>query len=197
MNVLLNIFLSIDWYEKILKVDWSSVFETKESLLEIFIRGSIMYLVMFALLRIFRRQAGSVGIADLLVIVVIADAAQNGMAGDSKSVTEAVLLIVTIVLWDYVFDLLGYKSKFFERILEPKALHLVKNGRLLRQNMKSEMITYDELMSQMRQEGIEEISQVKQACLETDGHFSFIKKGDGNDIKSKEESNEKKRNVVN
>jgi uncharacterized membrane protein YcaP (DUF421 family) len=183
MNVLLNILLTIDWYEKILKVDWSSVFETKESLLEIFIRGSVMYLVMFVLLRIFRRQAGSVGIADLLVIVVIADAAQNGMAGDSKSVTEAVLLIVTIVLWDYAFDLLGYRSKFFERILQPKALHVIKDGRLLRQNMKSEMITYDELMSAMRQQGIEEVTQIKQACLESDGHFSFIKK-DGGEVQS-------------
>src|SRR5215208_6615872 len=104
--------------DRIFQIDWQSIFVPHESLLEIFIRGTVMYLVMFALLRIFRRQAGSVGIADLLVIVVIADAAQNGMAGDSKSVTEAILLIVTIVLWDYILDLLGYKSKFFARILE-------------------------------------------------------------------------------
>lgn len=178
MNVLFNLLLIFDWYEKFLKVDWDAVFYTKESVLEIVIRGSIMYLVMFALLRIFRRQAGSVGIADLLVIVIIADAAQNGMAGDSKSVTEAVILIVTIVLWDYLFDLLGYKSKFFERILEPKALPVIKDGKLLRENMKSEMITYDEIISQMRQQGIESISEVKQSCLESDGHFSFIKKED-------------------
>src|SRR5215203_5246877 len=138
------------------------MFVPTESILEVMIRGTIMYLGMYALLRVFRRQSGSVGIADLLVIVVIADAAQNGMAGDSKSVTEAVLLIVTIVGWDYVFDLLGYKSKFFERILDPKVLHLIKDGKLVRQNMKSEMITYDELKSQMRLQGIEDISDVKQ-----------------------------------
>lgn len=178
---------------KIFEIDWQSMFVPTESLLEIFLRGTIMYWVMFALLRIFRRQAGSIGIADLLVIVVIADAAQNGMAGDSKSVTEAVLLIVTIVLWDYVFDLLGYRSKFFERILQPEALHLIKNGRLLRQNMKSEMITYDELVSQMRQQGIEDVSDVKQACLESDGHFSFIKKEDDGE----QQSNPKGKNPVN
>ena len=177
---------------KIFEIDWQSVFVPTESLLEIILRGTIMYWVMFALLRIFRRQAGSVGIADLLVIVVIADAAQNGMAGDSKSVTEAVLLIVTIVLWDYVFDLLGYKSKLFERLLEPKPLPLVKDGRLLRQNMKSEMITYDELTSQMRQQGIENIDDVKSACLESDGHFSFIKKDDG-----EQQSNPKSKKTVN
>jgi uncharacterized membrane protein YcaP (DUF421 family) len=178
---------------KIFEIDWQSMFVPTESLFEIFLRGTIMYWVMFALLRIFRRQAGSIGIADLLVIVVIADAAQNGMAGDSKSVTEAVLLIVTIVVWDYVFDLLGYKSKFFERILEPKALHLIKEGRLLRQNMKSEMITYDEIMSQMRQQGIDKIGDVKQACLESDGHFSFIKKEDDGE----RQSNPKGKNPVN
>lgn len=178
---------------KFFEIDWQSIFVPTESLLEIFIRGTIMYWVMFALLRIFRRQAGSIGIADLLVIVVIADAAQNGMAGDSKSVTEAVLLIVTIVLWDYVFDLLGYRSKFFQRILEPKALPIVENGRLLRQNMKSEMITYDEIMSQMRQQGIENIGDVKRACLESDGHFSFIKKdADGDE----EQSNPKDKKAV-
>jgi len=178
---------------KFFEIDWQSVFVPTESLLEIFVRGTIMYVVMFALLRIFRRQAGSVGIADLLVIVVIADAAQNGMAGESKSVTEAVLLIVTIVLWDYAFDLLGYKSKFFERILEPKALPIIKDGRLLRENMKSEMITYDEIMSQMRQQGIENISDVKQGCLESDGHFSFIKKDD----KGEEPSNSDAKRTVN
>ncbi|HEY8559269.1 MAG TPA: YetF domain-containing protein [Pyrinomonadaceae bacterium] len=173
-----------DFFDKLLKVDWRAVFVPTESLLEIFIRGTILFLVMFALLRIFRRQAGAVGIADLLVIVVIADAAQNGMAGESKSVTEAVLLIGTIVFWDYVLDLLGYKSRFFEQILAPKALTVIEDGRLLRQNMKSEMITYDELTSQMRQQGIENVSDVKRACLESDGHFSFIKKDEGGERSS-------------
>ena len=79
------------------KIDWQSMFVPTESVLEVIIRGTIMYVGMFALLRIFRRQAGAIGIADLLVIVVIADAAQNGMAGESKSITEALLLISTIV----------------------------------------------------------------------------------------------------
>ncbi len=161
---------------KFFEIDWQSVFVPTESLLEIFIRGTIMYWIMFALLRIFRRQAGSVGIADLLVIVVIADAAQNGMAGDSKSVTEAVLLISTIVLWDYVFDWLGFRSKLFRRILEPKQLKIIENGRYLRDNMRRELITADEIMTQLRQNDIERVEDVKAGYLESDGHFSFIKK---------------------
>lgn len=162
------------------------------SLLEPLIRGSLMYLGMFAILRIFRRQAGSISIADLLLIVIIADAAQNGMAGEAKSVTEAMLLIGTIVFWDYFLDFLGFRSAFFSRILEPRPVVLVKNGRILRNNLKTEMITEDELMSQLRQRGIEDIADVKECCLESNGEFSVIRfDGDTN------QDNKKKTSAVN
>src|SRR5215216_1760895 len=126
------------------------MFVPTESILEVIIRGTIMYLGMFALLRVFRRQAGSVGIADLLVIVVIADAAQNGMAGDSKSITEALLLISTIVLWDWFFDWLGFRSPFWERVLQPPPLLLIENGRVIKKNLDQEFIKEDDLLAQLR-----------------------------------------------
>jgi uncharacterized membrane protein YcaP (DUF421 family) len=137
-----------------------------------------MYLAIFVLLRIFRRQAGSFSIADLIVIVIIADAAQNGMAGDSKSVTESLLLIGTIIFWNYFLDWLGFQSKSFRRILDPEKLPVVEDGKFLRENMRRELITTDELMSQMRESGIEHVSEIKTAHLESDGRFSFIKKND-------------------
>jgi uncharacterized membrane protein YcaP (DUF421 family) len=167
------------FFDKLFRVDWQTAFVPDASLLEMFLRGSVMYWVMFALLRIFRRQAGSIGIADLLVIVVIADAAQNGMAGDSKSITESIVLVCTIVFWDYIFDWLGYKSKFFERILEPRRLKLIEDGRYLRVNMRKELITVDELARQLREQGIKDVSRVEAGYLESDGHFSFIRKDDG------------------
>ena len=98
------------------------------SILEVLIRGTIMYLGMFALLRVCRRQAGAVGTADLLVIVAIADAAQNGMAGESKSLTEALMLVSVIVLWDWAFDWLGFRSQFAAKMLEPERWYLSKMG---------------------------------------------------------------------
>ena len=162
----------MDW---LANIDWQTMFVPESSILEMVIRGTIMYLAIFVLLRIFRRQAGSVGIADLIVIVIIADAAQNGMAGDSKSVTEALALIGVIIFWDYVIDWLGFKSKLLAKVLDPEPLLLVKNGRMMRRNMESEMITEDELMSQLRQQGIDDIREVKQCCLESGGDFSVIK----------------------
>jgi uncharacterized membrane protein YcaP (DUF421 family) len=164
------------------------------SVLEMVIRGSIMYLGMFLLLRIFRRQAGSVSVADLLLIVIIADAAQNGMAGEAKSVSEALVLIGTIIFWDYFIDWLGFKSSIMEKVLEPEALVLVKNGRMLRRNMEKELITEDELLSQLRQQGVDDISVVQQVCLESNGEFSVIRK-DGDS--EQQQGNKKKKGGVN
>jgi uncharacterized membrane protein YcaP (DUF421 family) len=156
------------------RIDWESMFVPTESILEVIIRGTIMYLGMYALLRVFRRQSGSVGIADLLVIVVIADAAQNGMAGESKSVTEALILISTIVLWDWLFDWLGFRSQFFSRILQPQPLLLIENGKTIKKNLDKEFITEEELLSQLREQGVEEIGSVTKCFLESNGHFSVL-----------------------
>ena len=150
------------------------MFLPTESILEVMIRGTIMYLGMYLLLRVFRRQSGSVGIADLLVIVVIADAAQNGMAGDSKSITEALILIATIVLWDWFFDWLGFRSQLFGRILQPQPLLLVENGKTIKKNLDKEFITEDELLAQLREQGVDDIGSVKKCFLESNGHFSVL-----------------------
>lgn len=133
-----------------------------------------MYLGMYALLRVFRRQAGTVGIADLLVIVVIADAAQNGMAGDSKSITEALILISTIVLWDWFFDWLGFSSRFWGRILEPQPLLLIENGKIIKKHLDQELIKEEDLLSQLRVQGISDVASVKKCFLESNGHFSVL-----------------------
>ena len=63
-------------------VDWAKVFGPDTPVLEIVVRGTVVYLALFVLIRVvFKRQPGAVGIADLLVVVLIADAAQNAMAG--------------------------------------------------------------------------------------------------------------------
>jgi uncharacterized membrane protein YcaP (DUF421 family) len=180
--------------ETLLNIDWRSMFVPTESVFEVIVRGTIMYVGMFALLRIFRRQAGSVGIADLLVIVVIADAAQNGMAGESKSITEALLLILTIVVWDWVFDLLGFKSKFWSGVFEPEPLLLVKNGRIIRKNLEKELISEDDLKSQLRQQGVEDLSSVKKVYLESNGHFSVLTETPG---QPKQKGNDKQTPTVN
>ena len=162
--------------DKLLQIDWQATFVPTVSLLEIVVRGTVIYLVLFVMLRVMRREAGGLGIADVLVIVLIADASQNAMAAEYKSVTEGVVLVGTILFWDYALDYVGYRFPRFQRLVRPAALPLIKNGKMLRQNMKREMITEEELLSQLREEGVESVTAVKQACLEGDGRVSVIKK---------------------
>src|SRR4030095_8539126 len=174
----------------VLLVDWKSVFAPTVNLPEIFLRGTIVYLFLFFLLRVLRRQAGAVGIPDLLLVVLIADAAQNAMSSEYKSITEGVVLVGTIAFWDYSLDWLGYRFPKLHRLVRPAPLPLIKEGRLLRRNMRQEMITEEELMAELRQQGVESVGEVEKSYLEGDGHISVIKK------ESKSGAGEKKKKTT-
>jgi uncharacterized membrane protein YcaP (DUF421 family) len=143
---------------------------------ELIIRGTCVYWFLFLLFRfVLRRDAGSLGLADILLIVLIADASQNGMAGDYKTITEALILVATIAFWNYIIDWLSFRYPWFAHFAEPRAVHLVRHGRVLAENMRREMLTMEELKSQLRGHGIESVREVKHAFLEPDGQLSVIK----------------------
>ncbi len=165
--------------EKLLSVDWGEMFIPTHSVAEIVLRGTIMFVALLMIMRFAMvRRSSTIGLADILVIVVIADAAQNGFAKEYKSLTEGLLLVLTIVFWDFLLNFLSYHFKFVERILTPPSLALVENGRMNKKNMRSEFITVEELQSQLRQQGVSDVSEVKRACLEANGEISVVKKED-------------------
>src|SRR5262245_66402165 len=101
------------------------LFQFQVSPWELIVRGTLIYWFLFLLFRfVLRRDAGSLGLADILVIVIIADAAQNGMAGDYKSVGEAMVLVGTLAFWNYWIDWMSYRYRWFERFAEPPAVFL-------------------------------------------------------------------------
>jgi uncharacterized membrane protein YcaP (DUF421 family) len=158
-------------------VDWHSVFVPSLGIAEMVVRGTLMYLALFAILRfIGRRQAGHFGPADLLVIVLIADAAQNGLGKDYESVTEGIVLVLTIVAWEYALDWAAWRYPSLRPYLKPLALTLVQDGKLVSSALRKEMLSRDELDGQLREQGIEELSEVKLARLEGDGRLSVIKR---------------------
>ena len=157
-------------------IDWREMWIPTHAILEMVVRGTIMYLALFAMLRFLgRRQTGALGTADVLVIVLLADAAQNGMSDDYKSIPEGLVLVATILAWDYAIDWLAFRVPALGKVLEPPALPLIRAGRIQRRNMRKEMITTDELMSQLREAGVESVGDVKLAQLESDGHISVVR----------------------
>jgi len=155
-------------------IDWHGMFVPSMSLIELVIRGTFLYFVIFGFLRLFRRQAGALSMADLLVIVLVADAAQNAMASDYHSITEGVVLVATIFGWNLAIDYLTFRFPPLARLLSPKPLLLIKDGHVQRRNLRSELITREELVELIREHGIEDFADVKAAYIESDGHVSVI-----------------------
>ncbi|MGE5510579.1 MAG: DUF421 domain-containing protein [Bacteroidota bacterium] len=159
-----------------MSIDWNAVFSPTLGIPEIVLRGSIMYLGLFAVIRFMsRRQAGNFGPADLLVIVLIADAAQNGLGKEYNSVTEGLLLVLTILGWEYLIDWLQYRYPALRPILAAPSLTLIENGRLNAANLRKELLTEEELRSQLREKDVLRYDEVKLAKLEGDGRLSVIK----------------------
>ncbi len=156
-------------------VDWHKVFMPDTPLLEILVRGTVVYVALVVLLRvILKRQSGTLGITDLLFVVLIADAAQNAMSDDYSSIADGILLVAVIIGWSYLLDWLAFHFKGVHRLLIPAPLPLVEHGRMLRRNMKQELVTEEELMVQLREQGVEDLSKVKVARMESDGRISVV-----------------------
>jgi len=150
---------------------------------EIVLRGTAIYWFLFLLLRfVLRRDTGAMALTDVLLVVVIADAAQNAMAGEYTSITDGVLLVSTIAFWNWLLDWSAYRWPAVRHFVEGEALLLVRDGRAQRRNMRRELMTMDDLMAALREHGIERLADVKVARMEKDGEISVIRaKPDGKD----------------
>ena len=162
---------------------WSQFVVPDVAILEIFLRGTIVYLFLFFALRlIMKREAAGVGISDILVIVLIADAVQNGMAGTYNSVPDALLLAITIIGWDYALSFFAYHVPQLRWIIRPEPMPLIRQGKLIRENAKKELLTLDEIHGQLHEQGISCIEDVKEAWIESDGVITAIPKSKGGDL---------------
>lgn len=167
-------------------MDWSSVFSFDTPVLEIIVRGTVMYLSLIILMRlILKRQAGGMETGDLLLVILLADASQNGMAGEYRTVPDGLILVATLMFWNFFLDWLSYHFRWFERLMNAEPLILIRNGKMLHRNMRREFVTQAELLSQLREQGIENIEQVKKAFMESDGKLSVIEQQKRNNQQAK------------
>jgi uncharacterized membrane protein YcaP (DUF421 family) len=158
-------------------MDWGEIFGVSVSPWELIIRGTAMYLFLFVVFRVvIRRRIGAVGMADLLILVIIADAAQNGMSGEYRSVTEGAILVGTIIFWNVAIDWLNYRVPALQNWLEAPPLLLVRDGRVLYRNLRHEFVTESELKSKLREKGVDNVAEVAKAFMESDGTVSVIKR---------------------
>jgi uncharacterized membrane protein YcaP (DUF421 family) len=157
--------------------DLAAIFHFTMSPLELMLRGSVMFWFLFLVFRfVLRRDVGSMGITDFLFVVLLGDAAQNGMIGEGTSTSDSIVLIGMLVFWNALIDILSYRFPAFEKAMVSTKLLLVRDGRMLRRNMRREFISTEEVMSKVRENGIDDLSQVKTMYLESDGEISLVQR---------------------
>jgi uncharacterized membrane protein YcaP (DUF421 family) len=164
----------------ILGFDLGAALVPDVSLFEIVVRGIVTYFTIFILLRVvLRGRTSAVAMSDLLVIVLIADASQNAMAAGYNTITDGLVLVATIVLCSFTVDWVAYRSERVRRFVHPERKPLVVNGRMMHKVLQEELITEEELLTQLRLNAIERIEDVKAAYLEGNGEVSVIKRESG------------------
>ena len=153
----------------------SNLFDVSVPLWELFLRGTATYWFLFLILRfIMRRDVGAFAIADVLLLVLIADASQSAMDGGYTSLTEGAVLVSTIIGWNFLLDWLSYRIPVLRKFAEPPPLLLVSRGRILHRNMRKEYVTEDDLYAKLRERGVDDVAKVKEAYMESDGTVTVV-----------------------
>jgi uncharacterized membrane protein YcaP (DUF421 family) len=156
-------------------MSWDQLFGVQNSLPELILRAAAIYLGILVILRLVgQRESGTIGRADLLMMILIADAAQNAFAPEQLSLTEGFILVATIIGSNFALDWLGQYVAPIGRFLHPGPRPLVRDGRILWRNMHKETITEAELMTHLRQHGVDDLARVRGAYLEGNGLISVI-----------------------
>lgn len=158
--------------------EWNDMLLPSLPVLELIIRGTITFLVLTFLLRLVgQREAGGLGLTDLLVVVLVADAASSGMMGDAQTIGDGFIVVVAMLFWSIVLDALSYRWPGFSRVVKARPRTLISDGKLNRKVMRREFMTYDEVLSQLRLHGISDVADVHRAYLEPSGMVSVIPAG--------------------
>jgi uncharacterized membrane protein YcaP (DUF421 family) len=145
--------------------------------MDIALRAVFLYAFVVLLMRVMgRKELSSLSPIDLVLLVVLGDAIQQGLTQDDYSVTGAVIAVSTIAAVKVGISYLSFRSRRARRILEGEPIVIVQDGKLIERNLRRERLTEDEIAEQMRIQQIASMEDVAWGIVETGGNMSFIEK---------------------
>ena len=145
--------------------------------MDLVLRAIFLFCFIYALTRVIgRRELSSLEPFDLILLIVLGDAIQQGLTQDDYSVTGAVLVIGTLALLQVFASYLSFRFKRLRPILDGEPIIVVEDGEPILKNLRRERMTIDEVAAAARRQEIESLDDVKWAVLETSGQMTFIKK---------------------
>ncbi|MFA7597255.1 MAG: DUF421 domain-containing protein [Novosphingobium sp.] len=145
--------------------------------MDIVIRATILFAITFVLLRLLgKRELGQMAPFEVVMLVVIGDLIQQGVTHNDFSITGATLAIFTFAFWTVLLGWLAYAFPALRKLLEDEPRVIIRNGQLLKANLRRDRMTIEEVESEMRLAGIATVGEVDWAILEPNGKISFIGK---------------------
>jgi uncharacterized membrane protein YcaP (DUF421 family) len=149
--------------------------------MESVLRAAVTYLFLLLLFRISgKRSLAQITTFDFVLLLLISEAIQQAMIANDNSVTNAFLLIITLMGIDIGLSLWKQRSELVAKLLDDVPLVIVEDGRPLRERMDRSRVDEDDVLAAARQQrGLERMEQIKYAVLERSGGITVIAKGDG------------------
>ncbi len=145
--------------------------------MDIALRAAFLYAFVVILMRVIgRRELSSLSPLDLVLLIVLGDAIQQGMTQDDYSVTGAVIAVSTIAVVQVGISYLSFRSRRARRVLEGEPVIIIEDGKLIERNLRRERLTEDEIAEKMRTQQIASVEDVEWGILESSGNMSFIPK---------------------
>jgi uncharacterized membrane protein YcaP (DUF421 family) len=145
--------------------------------MDIALRGIAVFAFIYILTRIIgRRELSSLEPFDLILLIVLGDAVQQGLTQDDYSLTGAFIGITTIALLQVGVSYLSFRFRRLRPVLDGEPIIVVQDGKPIEQNLRRERLTLEEVAAEARQQQIGSLDDVQWAVLETNGSISFIEK---------------------
>jgi len=145
--------------------------------MDIVLRTVVVFGFLLVLTRVIgRRELSSLEPFDLILLIVLGDAVQQGLTQDDYSLTGAFLVVGTFAVLQVSVSWITYRFPKARPILDGEPIIVVQDGKPIEKNLKRERLTIGELAEAARGQQIGSLDEVKWAVLETNGTLSFIKK---------------------
>ena len=150
-----------------------------QTLLDVALRTSVVYLALLAGLRLTgTRQLGQMSTFDLVLLLIIANAVQNAMVGPDTSLAGGLVAAGVLLVWHAVIQRVRLKSRQVNRLLAGEGIMLIHRGQVLGAHLRRAGITEDDLLQALREHGVASVHDVRLAVLEPDGSISVIRNDD-------------------
>ncbi len=145
--------------------------------MDLVLRATFLFCFVYLLTRIVgKRELSSLEPFDLILLIVIGDAIQQGLTQDDYSVTGAVIVVGTFVILQVLVSFLSYKFPRLRPALDGEPVVIVQDGKAIEKNMRRERLTLEEVLVEARSQQLSSLEEIQWAVLETSGKISVIPK---------------------